>query len=254
MGDGVYLPLVGLGTSHLTGSAGYEAFRTAIDIGYRHFDTATAYENEAEVGRAVRDSGVDRRDFFLTTKLPPENAGRERETLTASLKALDTDYVDLWLIHWPPNGEASPRVWEEFLAAQEEGLVRAIGVSNYSPAQIDELVDATGAVPAVNQIPWNPMRHDPSLLSAHRTRRVLVEGYTPFRHTDLDAPVLHEVAANHGVSPAQVVLRWHVEHGIVVIPRSQNPERIASNFDVFSFSLTAEEVSRIDTLSAKKEP
>jgi diketogulonate reductase-like aldo/keto reductase len=208
------------------------------------------YGNEAEVGRAVRDSGVPREDVFITTKLPPRNVGRERRTLEASLRALGTDHVDLWLIHWPPHGQASPRAWEELLAARDEGLAHAVGVSNYATRQLDELIQVTGQAPAVNQIRWAPALHDARRLAEHRQRGIVLEGYSPFKSSDLRHPVLVEIAANHGVSPAQVVLRWHLEHEVVVIPKSSTPERIASNFDVFGFSLTDEELGRVDALSA----
>lgn len=245
------MPMVGLGTWRLHGRDGYEAVRSALEIGYRHVDTATMYRNEAEVGRAVRDSGLDRRDVFITTKLPPGNAGRERATLDASLRALGTDYVDLWLVHWPPAGQASPRVWEEFLAVRDEGLARAVGVSNYSTGQIDELADATGERPPVNQIPWSLSRHDPKLLDAMRQREVVVEGYSPIKGTNLRDGTLTQIAARHGVTPAQVILRWHIQHGIPVIPKSANRERITANFAVFGFSLTGDDIASLDNLSAR---
>ena len=171
------MPMVGFGTWQLGGSA-YEAVRYALEVGYRHLDTATMYRNEHEVGQALRDSGLDRGEVFVTTKLQPGNAARARATLAESLRALGTDHVDLWLIHWPPRRSASVPLWREFL--------------------------------------------DPGLLAAHADR--------------------------HQVTPAQVVLRWHLEHGITVIPESAHPDRIKSNFDLFSFSLTPEEVARVDRL------
>lgn len=247
---GVEMPLVGFGTWQVTGRRGYEAIRKALEVGYRHIDTATMYGNEAEVGRAVRDSGMAREDVFITTKLPPERAGRERKTLAESLRELGTSYVDLWLVHWPPRGEARPSTWREFVAARDEGLARAIGVSNYSIAQIDELADATGVMPAVNQVPWSPWEHDPAFLAECVKRGVVVEGYSPFKRSNLSSPVLADVAQRHGVTPAQVVLRWHLEHGIVVIPKSVTPQRIAENFDVFGFSLSDDEIARIDALAS----
>jgi len=249
LAGGVEMPLVGFGTWQVTGRRGYDAIRYALEVGYRHIDTATMYGNESEVGRAVRDVGVPREDVFITTKLPPERAGRERETLAASLRALGTEHVDLWLIHWPPRGRISVQTWQEFVAARNEGRARAIGVSNYSTAQIDELTSATGETPAVNQIPWSPWIDDPARLAEARERGVVVEGYSPFKRSDLRSPVLTAIAAAHGVSPAQIVLRWHIEHGIVVIPKSSTPERIKSNLDIFGFSLTPDEVARIDALA-----
>ena len=250
LASGGAMPVVGLGTWQLRGQRGYEAIRHALEAGYRHIDTATMYGNEADVGRALRDSGVDRAEVFVTTKLPPGNAGRERETLTASLRALGTEYVDLWLVHWPPRSTAAPKTWQAFLAAQEQGLVKAVGVSNYRVDQIDELIEETGQAPVVNQIPFSPSRFDAKLLADHSERRVVVEGYSPLKDTDLGSRVLAGIASRHGVSPAQVVLRWYVERAIPVIPRSVNPQRITANLDVFGFSLDADEVASVDRMSA----
>lgn len=247
----VRMPLVGFGTWQMRGQRAYEAIGFALEVGYRHIDTATVYGNEAEVGRALRDSGLRRQDVFLTTKLPPRNVGRERQTLAASLRALGTDYVDLWLVHWPPESRALLQVWRELLAVRDDGLARAVGVSNYSTRQLDELIDATRQAPAVNQIPWSPPRYDPQRLADHRRRGVVLEGYSPLRGTNLGDRVLTEIAAGHRVTPAQVVLRWHLEHQIPVIPKSVTRARIATNFDLFGFSLSDQEVRRIDALSTR---
>ncbi|HET8684703.1 MAG TPA: aldo/keto reductase [Micromonosporaceae bacterium] len=248
LAGGGAMPMVGLGTWQLRGQRGYEAIRYALEVGYRHIDTATMYGNEADVGRALRDSGVDRREVFVTTKLPPGNAGRERETLDASLRALGTGYVDLWLVHWPPRSTAALGTWQAFLAAREQGLARAVGVSNYRVDQIDGLIAGTGQAPAVNQVPFSPTRFDARLLAGHSGRRVVVEGYSPLKDTDLGSPVLAGIASRHRVTPAQVVLRWHVERGIPVIPKSADPQRIAANLDVFGFSLDADEVAAVDRM------
>jgi 2,5-diketo-D-gluconate reductase A len=245
---GVEMPMIGFGTWQVSGRRGYEAVSLALEAGYRHIDTATIYGNEKEVGRAVRDSGIPREQVFITTKLPADRVGRERDTIGASLRALAMDYVDLWMVHWPPRGQARPATWRELLEVRDEGLARSVGVSNYTMAQMDELIEATGEAPAVNQIPWSPWEHDPASLAEHRERDVVLEGYSPFKRSDLDHPVLARIAAQHGVSPAQVVLRWHVEHGIVVIPKSVTPERITSNLDILGFSLNEEEVAEIDAL------
>ena len=245
---GVEMPLVGFGTWQIRGRQGYEAVRLALDAGYRHIDSATMYGNEADVGRAVRDSGIAREDVFITTKLPADRAGRERDTIAASLRALGLEYVDLWLVHWPPRGRARAETWREFLAARDEGLARSVGVSNYTTAQLHELIKATGEAPSVNQIPWSPWEHDSTRLAEHEERGVVLEGYSPFKRSDLTSPVLGRIAGAHGVSAAQVVLRWHLEHGIVVIPKSVTPERIRTNLDLFGFSLTDEEVAEIDAL------
>jgi 2,5-diketo-D-gluconate reductase A len=243
----VPMPLVGFGTWQMRGREAYEAVRYALEVGYRHLDTATMYRNETEVGRALRDSGLRRDEVFVATKLPPSRAGHERETLAASLRALGTEYVDLWLIHWPPR--SSVPTWRAFLAQRDAGLARSVGVSNYSIAQLDELIGATGQAPAVNQIPWSPRQHDPQTLAASRERGVVVEGYSPLNGSDLRQPVLTEIAHGHGVTAAQVVLRWHIEHGIPVIPKSVSRDRIAANIDLFDFQLTPDEIARIDALS-----
>jgi 2,5-diketo-D-gluconate reductase A len=247
---GIEMPLVGLGTWQANGSRAYDAVRRALDVGYRHIDTATMYANEEEVGRAVRDSAVPRDEVFITTKLPSGNAGRVRATIDASLDALGVDRVDLWLIHWPPGGRAAPQVWEQFVQIQADGLARAIGVSNYDERQIDELIGATGVTPAVNQIEWSPALYDAAVVQAHRSRGVTLEGYSPFKSANLNERALAEIAERHGVTTRQVVVRWHVEHGTVVIPKSSDPARIAANFDVFGFALDDAEVARINALGS----
>ncbi|HEV3380551.1 MAG TPA: aldo/keto reductase [Trebonia sp.] len=250
LADGAAVPLVGFGTWQLAGADAYNGVRAALEIGYRHIDTATGYANEDQVGAAVRDSGVGRENVFITTKCPPGNAGRERETLDDSLKALGVDFVDLWLVHWPPNGEARPATWKAFIEALEQGKTRSIGVSNYSLAQIDELIAATGTAPALNQIPWNPFLYDQHEVTGLGARNVVLEGYSPLKRSDLSHPALREIADAHGKTPAQVILRWHVEHGFVVIPRSARRERIEENFAIFDFKLTADELSQLDGLDA----
>ncbi|MBO3749233.1 aldo/keto reductase [Streptosporangiaceae bacterium NEAU-GS5] len=246
---GTELPLIGFGTWQLNSKAAYEGVRAALEIGYRHVDTATLYQNESDVGRAVKDSGLDRGEVFITTKLRPNDARHARRTLESSLRLLATDYVDLWLIHWPPAQDQLVSTWQELLSAKEAGLARNVGVSNYSPTLIDALTKATGVRPPVNQIPWSPGEHDAGLLEEHRRRGVVVEGYSGLKNTDLRDPVLTRIAERHGVTAAQVVLRWHLEHGIVILPRSSRRERIAANFDLYGFDLTPDDVIAIDGLT-----
>jgi diketogulonate reductase-like aldo/keto reductase len=249
LGAGVRMPLLGLGTWLAGGREAYQAARLALEIGYRHIDTATMYGNEVQIGRAVADSGVPREAVFITTKLPPGNVGREPATIEASLRALSLEHVDLWLIHWPPGGRARPDVWDRLLEIQRAGLARAVGVSNYSLAQIDELERATGQRPVVNQIEWSPALFDEQILLGHRQRGVQLEGYSPLKTTNLRHPRLVRFAQAHGVSPAQVVIRWHIEHRVVVIPKSTNPARIAENAAIFGFALSAAEMNELDHLS-----
>ena len=243
------MPLLGFGTFQVGARDARQVVRSALDIGYRHIDTATGYSNEEPVGAAIHDSGIDRQEIFITTKCPPQDLGRERETIEASLRALGTDYVDLWLVHWPPDGEAKPEMWQVFVEIAKEGKAAAIGVSNYSTAQIDELVHATGVVPAVNQIPWSPSLYDPRRAAELSERGIVLEGYSPLKRSRLTSPVLVEVAEAHSVTPAQVVLRWHLEHGFVVIPKTVHRERMEENFDLYGFELSDDELAKVDDLA-----
>jgi 2,5-diketo-D-gluconate reductase A len=245
------IPLLGVGTWQLRGRQAYDAVLHALRFGYRHIDTATAYGNEAEIGRAIRDSGVPRAEIFVTTKLPPDRTGRELSTIERSLADLATDYVDLWLVHWPPRGMASPSTWREVLAVHKVGLARAVGVSNYSTEQIDELIADSGVTPAVNQIRWSPFLYDPVRVAELRERGIVLEGYSPFRAARLGHPVLVEIARRHGVTSAQVVLRWHIEHEFVVIPKSAHRDRIETNAEIFGFSLSRDEMAEIDALGRR---
>jgi 2,5-diketo-D-gluconate reductase A len=247
--SGGAIPLLGFGTWQIRGTDAYRAVRHALQAGYRHLDTATMYGNEEQVGRALRDSGVPRDEVFVTTKLPPDRVGRERATLDASRRALGVDAVDLWLIHWPPAAGRSVGMWREVLAARDRGQARAVGVSNYGAGQIDELTKETGQTPEVNQVRWGPTLHDSSVLAAHRQRGVVLEGYSPFKTTNLQDPVLTAIAEAHGVDAARVVLRWHLQHEVVVIPKSVTPDRITSNLAVTDFVLTDAEMAAVDGLS-----
>jgi diketogulonate reductase-like aldo/keto reductase len=248
LASGATMPILGLGTWQARGRDARDAVSRALEVGYRQVDTATAYGNEDEVGRAIAASGVPREDVFVTTKLPPSRAGHERETLAASLDALGVEYVDLWLIHWPPAGGARPDVWERLLELRSEGLAREVGVSNYSVRQLDELERATGSFPAVNQIEWSPALFERDVLEAHRERGVQLEGYSPLRTMNLRDSRVARIAEGHSVTPAQVILRWHVEHRIVAIPKSANAERIAENAAIFGFELTSTDVEQLDAM------
>jgi 2,5-diketo-D-gluconate reductase A len=245
------MPMVGFGTWRLRGRAARSSVVAALAAGYRHVDTATMYANEAEVGQALRDSGLARSDVFVTTKIRAGDAGRPRQVLEASLRALGTDYLDLWLIHWPPRGGESRRLWNELLRAQADGYARDVGVSNYNLGQLDDLITSSGRAPAVNQIDWGPTRYDPAVLSGHAERGVAVEGYSPLKNTNLRDPLLSQIAAELHVTPAQVVLRWHLQHDITVIPKSAQPDRIAANLDLFGFSLSPEQMSAIDGMAGR---
>jgi len=248
--SGDHMPMVGFGTWKLRADQARASVVAALHTGYRHIDTATMYANEREIGHALRDSGIDRSEIFLTTKIRPSDAGQEAAILASSLDQLGTDYLDLWLIHWPPSRKGASRMlWNALLELQAGGQVRNVGVSNYSLSEIDELTRDSGQAPVVNQIDWGPTLYDARVLAGHAERGIAVEGYSGLKNTNLDDPVLAKIAAAHGVTTAQVVLRWHLEHGITVIPKSAHPERIATNFDLFSFSLSPDEVASLDGLA-----
>jgi 2,5-diketo-D-gluconate reductase A len=243
------MPLLGFGTWQISDAEAPAATAAALEAGYRHIDTATGYENEAGIGQALRTADLPRDSVFLTTKMPPDNVGRERQTLEESLTKLGVDFVDLWLVHWPPRAQATPEAWEEFIRAREDGLARSIGVSNYSLDQIDELTQATRVTPAVNQIRWGTSVYDPALATGLEQRGVILEGYSPFKASNLDDPTLASIAANHDATAAQIVIAWHVAHGFVVIPKSVRQERIVANAAGAKLELTADELAAIDALA-----
>ncbi len=247
LANGTPMPLLGFGTWQIKGDDAVRAVSVALDAGYRHLDTATVYRNEAEVGRGLAESGVAREDVFLTTKCPPSNAGRGLDTLRRSLDNLKTDHLDLWLIHWPGDGSANVDLWHEFVEARESGLTREIGVSNFDGPLLDEVTKAA-VTPAVNQIEWSPLLYDADTVAAHRERGIVLEGYSALRGGTLDHPTIIGIADRLGRTPAQVIIRWHLQHGIVVIPKSVDPDRIRSNADVASFELTDEDMTTLDSL------
>jgi 2,5-diketo-D-gluconate reductase A len=248
--SGGRMPLLGFGTWQLHGEEAVSATEAALEAGYRHIDTATIYGNEGEVGRALRDSGLTSDEVFVTTKCPPDLAGREIETLERSLELLGLDRVDLWLIHWTPDEGVGVDMWKQFVAARDRGLTRDVGVSNYRAEQIDELVAATGAVPVVNQVKWSPKLFKPKVLEQHRERGIALEGYSALRGGTLDDETILEVAKRLGRTPAQVIVRWHIQHGVIAIPKSRDPQRIRSNADVAGFELSDEDMAALDSLGA----
>lgn len=245
--SGAGMPLLGFGTWRLLGQVARNCVEVALAAGYRHVDTATRYDNEREVGAAVRASGLK---VFVTTKFRPELGDPPRVALERSLERLGTDAVDLWLVHRPPPAPAA--VWEEFVRARADGLVRDIGVSNFDLDLVDEITRATGVPPAVNQIPWSPLRFDPATLREHRARGIVVEGYSGLRHGTMEHPTVRAVADRLGRTGAQIVIRWHLQHGVVAIPRSSDPGRIAGNADVGSFSIPEDDMAALDSLGAAR--
>jgi 2,5-diketo-D-gluconate reductase A len=246
--NGARMPLVGFGTWQIKGDDAVRAVSTALEAGYRHLDTATVYGNEGQVGRGLADSAVARDDVFVTTKFPPNRAGTELDTLRRSLELLQTDHVDLWLIHWTGDGDVNPGIWRAFVEAREAGLTREIGVSNFAVSLVDEVTEAAGVAPAVNQVEWSPLLFDADTLAEHRRRGITLEGYSALRGGTLDHPTVVDIAERLGRTPAQAIIRWHLQHGVVVIPKSVHPDRIRSNAQVADFSLTDDDMAALDAL------
>ncbi|MEU0136330.1 aldo/keto reductase [Streptomyces sp. NPDC006296] len=238
-----------LGTWQLRGGAARRGVEEALALGYRCVDTATGYGNEREVGAGIRASGIERADLLLVTKFPEEDAGRERETLLRSLDLLGVDRLDLWLVHGPLDADGSLAVWERFIEAREGGLVRAIGVSNFRTDQVDDLAARSGVVPAVNQIAFGPRRFDPALVRHHAALGTVVQGHSPFSENDLGHPVLKSVAARLGRSVHQVLLGWHLAHGVPAVAKAASAARLAENLSVRGSALTAAEVAALDRIA-----
>ncbi|MEO6511653.1 MAG: aldo/keto reductase [Nocardioides sp.] len=246
------IPLVGFGTWQLKGDECYAACLAAFEAGYRHLDTATMYANEAEVGRALADSGVPRDEVFLTTKHNPRSGRTELDVLGRSLESLGVGYVDLWLVHAPVEDRRNLAVWESFVKAQSAGTARDIGVSNFAVEQIDRISSSTGVTPSVNQIEWRPPMYDAAVVEGHRSRNVVLEGYSALKGGVLSDGVVTGIADALGRTPAQVVIRWHVQHGFVVIPRSSKEARIRANADVGGFELTEEQMAALDGMGRRR--
>jgi len=255
LNDGNAMPQIGLGTWPLDDAQVATAVVSAVELGYRHVDTAYRYGNEAGVGQAVRDCGVPREELFITTKLDGTHQGRDRavEGLEGSLKRLGLDYVDLLLIHWPlPQRNEFVSTWETFERLQAEGKVRSIGVSNFKPSHLERLLEETSVVPAVNQIQISPSITRIDERAFNGNHGIATESYSPLGagRDLLNAPVLAAIGKKHGKTPGQVVLRWHVQEGLVAIPKSANPARMKENLDVFGFALDHDDLSAIATLDA----
>lgn len=250
--DGRSIPQLGFGVFKIPAEETERLVREAIDVGYRHIDTAWGYFNEAGVGAAVRGSGVDRDELFVTTKVWNSSQGRKAATdsFETSLETLGLDVLDLLLIHWPaPANDLYVETWETFVELRESGRVRSIGVSNFEPEHIDRIVAATGVVPAINQIELHPFFQQRALREYHAEHGIVTEAWGPLaRGAVADDPLLVTLANAYGRSPAQIALRWEVQHGIVTIPKSVTSDRIASNFDVFDFSLSDDDMAMIDAL------
>ncbi len=250
----VDIPQLGFGVFQVPPKDTAEVATRALLAGYRHIDTAAAYGNEAGVGQAVHAAGLDRGDVFITTKCFNDDQGYQqaRRAFKASLQQLELDYLDMYLIHWPvPAHDRYVETWKTFIELQSEGLVRAIGVSNFQPAHLERLITETGVTPAVNQVELHPHFQQAGLRREHADLGIVTEAWSPLAQGKvLDDPAITEIAEAHGKTPGQVVIRWHLQLANVVIPKSVTPERIEQNFDVFDFSLSESDMAAIEALDA----
>ncbi|KUI40013.1 oxidoreductase [Mycobacterium sp. GA-1199] len=252
LNDGNSIPQVGLGVWQTPREDTERAVATALEAGYRHIDTAAAYQNEREVGEALKKSGLPRDQVYITTKLWNSDQGYD-STLRAFDKSMDRlglDYLDLYLIHWPmPAKGAFVETFKAFADLREQGRIRSIGVSNFEPEHLRELVDANGIVPAVNQIELHPLLQQEELREMHAQMGVATEAWSPLGQGSLlSKETVVSVAEAHAKTPAQVLIRWHMQLGNIVIPKSVTPERIVSNFDVFDFELSEQDMASVSTL------
>jgi 2,5-diketo-D-gluconate reductase A len=250
--DQARIPQLGFGVFLVPPPETARAVSLALEAGYRHIDTAAQYANEAGVGQAVRAFGIPRSEVFVTTKCPNPDHGYEqaRAACQMSLERLDLGPIDLYLIHWPvPSRDLYVDTWRAFIELQAEGLVRSIGVSNFHPAHLERLIAETGVAPVVNQIELHPRLQQRELRRLHAQLGIVTEAWSPLARGELlDDPAVVAIARRHGRTPAQVLIRWHLQIGNIVIPKSVTPERIVENLDVFGFELTAEDIAAIDAL------
>ncbi len=259
LNDGHTMPQIGLGTASLNDEAIAPVIVTALELGYRHIDTAFRYGNQRGVGKGVRDSGIKREDLFVTTKLDGEFQGDERAVagLDECLRQLDMDYVDLLLIHWPlPQRNQYLSTWKTFERLRASGKARSIGVSNFKPAHLESLLAAASIRPVANQIQLSPRITRTDHVTYDRAHDIITVAWSPLGQGKelLGEPVLAAISAKYGKSPAQIVLRWNIALGLATIPRSSNRERLARNIDIFDFALTLDEIAAISALDTGAEP
>lgn len=252
LNDGTSIPQLGFGVYKVPVDVTERVVSEALETGYRSIDTAALYANEAGVGRAIRASGLDRDEIYVTTKIWNDMQGRERALMAfdTSMEQLGLERLDLMLIHWPaPANDLYVETWRTFAALKESGRVSSIGVSNFEPEHLRRVMDETGVVPVLNQVELHPFFNQAELRTFHDLHGIATEAWGPLaRGKVADDLVLARIGAAHGRSPAQVTLRWEIQHGLVTIPKSERPERMAENLDVFDFELTEDEVAEIDGL------
>jgi 2,5-diketo-D-gluconate reductase A len=256
LNDGNKIPQVGLGVWQTPNETAKPAVKAALDAGYRHIDTAAIYGNEEGVGEGISASGVARSDIFLTTKIWNDAQGFDATLKAAdeSLKRLGTDYVDLLLIHWPsPRRDLYVETWKALIQLQKDGKAKSIGVSNFGTEHLDRIVADTGVTPVLNQIELHPDFEQHELRKTHARLGISTQSWSPLGQGQLlDNPVIGKIAGKHGRTPAQVIIRWHIQNGLIVIPKSVTPSRIVENFKVFDFALDENDLETIGKLDNPK--
>jgi 2,5-diketo-D-gluconate reductase A len=254
LGAGEQIPQLGFGVFQVPPKETEQAVAEALSVGYRHLDTAAAYRNEGGVGQALHASGLARDEYFLTTKCWNDDQGYEqaKRACRASLERLELTHIDLYLIHWPvPAHDRYVETWRAFIELQDEGLARSIGVSNFEPEHLERVIAETGVTPAINQVELHPYFQQVGLRHEHEQMGILTEAWSPLAQGRvLEDPAITAIASKHGRTPGQIVIRWHLQQGNVVIPKSVTATRIDQNFDVFDFQLSDAEVEAIDALDA----
>ena len=253
LNDGTLLPAIGFGTYPLTGEEGVAAITSALEAGYRYLDTAVNYDNEGEVGEALRRSGLPRQDVRIATKIPGRFHAKDLalQSLRESADRLGVESIDVGLIHWPnPSRGLFTEAWAALVQAQREGLVTTVGVSNFTEAHLAQVIDATGVTPAVNQIELHPYFPQEQMRAVHERLGIRTQAWSPLgkRQAPFDEPPVAEAARVHGVTPGQVILRWHLQLGSMPLPKSATPERQRANLDVHGFELTDEQMKAISGL------
>ncbi len=253
LNNGISMPCFGLGTYKIDKPVeAINAVKAALSSGYRLIDTARMYNNESYLGKAVSESGIPRKDIFITSKLWISEHGRDKTLRAAddSLKQLNTDYIDLYLIHWPSGGKR-PETWNALETLLAEGKFKAIGVSNFAVKHLNEIMDNCSVVPAVNQVEFSPFLYQKDLLEFCNSRGIQLEAYSPLgRGYKVNDPQISGIAKRYSKSPAQILIRWALQHKVIVIPKSSNKNRIIENADIFNFEISVEDMNYLDSLNS----
>ncbi|TDB47961.1 2,5-didehydrogluconate reductase DkgA [Photorhabdus khanii] len=256
LADGNHMPQLGLGSWAADNQQVVTTIHAALDIGYRAIDTAAIYNNEEGVGKALQETDIPREDIFVTTKLWNDRHGDVRAALTESLEKLQLDYIDLYLMHWPaPPQDQYVEAWQQFIELQKEGLIRSIGVSNFHTEHLQRLINETSVHPVINQVELHPLLQQRQLHAWNATHNIVTESWSPLAQGGegvFDNQLVQHLAQKYSKTPAQIVIRWHIDNGMIVIPKSTTLSRLRENFEVFDFKLDKEDLTTMTTLDIGK--